>query len=122
MNLNSLTAVPWVSVRQEGEDGPTGKFILAQGLTALAIFDREDDCDFAALARNAFDVMMRRKWSVGWSTDHGGKYPPAWYVLQTNGYKLNPIGGPGYFYAVDPFSALVAADEWYKANVEAKQP
>lgn len=112
MDLSKLTPAPWSSVAQMWGDSavPTGKFVLAHGKTPVAIFLNEADCDAAALARNAFDVMMRRGWHSrllpdgrGWTVD----------VAQCRHY-----GDKGMF--ADPFTALVEADRWYAANVEGK--
>jgi hypothetical protein len=52
-DLNDLTPAPWASVRQAYQDGTlTGKCVLAHGMTTIAVFEREADCDFAARARN----------------------------------------------------------------------
>lgn len=70
------------------------------------------DLAFIALARNAFDVMMRRGW-------HPVKNGNDWHVVV-------PGTSHGVVYkfwhdragCVDPFTALVVADEWYRENVE----
>ncbi len=124
MNLDKISPAPWSSVIQAyatmlDENGgflPTGKFVLARGLEQVAIFDSEADCDHAALARNAFDVMTRRGWGVAVHLDGSvsGARPRCWVVVDEEG---NLVTNTSYF---DPFTALVAADEWYKANVENK--
>jgi len=60
---------------------------------------------FIVLARNAFDVMMRRGWSV--RKDLDGE----WFCMESSRDGLA-------IKAKDPFTALVEADRWYKANVE----
>lgn len=74
-----------------------------------------DDIGFIGLARNAFDVMMRR----GWYPVPFGK-PVKWRVWHPNagcrGFKGLPpfdLGPWG-----DPFTALVESDKWYRENVE----
>lgn len=64
------------------------------------------DWEFYELARNAFDVMMRRRW---------------WFVPCKNGWKVR-FPERDYTFEeqvfADPFTALVEADCWYVANVE----
>ena len=62
------------------------------------------------VAQRAFDVMMRRGWEVrresrGWIVPN---YAQHWYVPMSTQESHWP----------DPFTALVMADEWFKANVE----
>ena len=38
------------------------------------------------------------------------------------GYDLAKFGKDECFKAMDPFTALVEADKWFKANIEEKQP
>lgn len=65
--------------------------------------DQADDLTFAALARNAFDVMLRRGWTA---------YPvlDGWCVLDRSKTVLWANNEP--YNAADPFSALVEADRW----------
>ena len=74
-----------------------------------------DFAEFVAIARAAFDVMMRRKWEPqawleggqsSWGVDSSEKEMP---------YDLCDMRWP------DPFTALVEADKWYKENVEEGQ-
>lgn len=77
--------------------------------------------EFIALARNAFDVMMRRKtWIVRLMPSHADR--DSWVVL------WGLASGPGPFKEYqawayernhdNPFTALVEADKWYRENVE----
>jgi hypothetical protein len=69
---------------------------------------------FIALARNAFDVMMRRGWFPK-RADISRK----WFVLRlSDSFQHEELIGTGC--ADDPFTALVEADEWYKENVEGR--
>lgn len=72
------------------------------------------DLAFIKLARQAFDVMMRR---------------PSWYVqcLMLPDRRVYKVFGDGLDSIVcrnmprirdDPFTALVEADKWYVENVE----
>lgn len=67
--------------------------------------------EFAALARNAFDVMIRRGWHT-WPLDDG-----TWEVGSGDGrWWVETI--PSVLSWPDPFTALVAADQWYRENIE----
>ena len=110
---SKLTPEPW-EVDGTGwvlaGDDPIVECFDHKGLSLLRV------AEFIALARNAFDVMMRRGWSA--ERNAGGT---AWAVK--NAQSCNYVGHiPGKYVPQwpDPFTALVAADEWYKANVEKK--
>lgn len=94
IDLANLTPAPWISAPFKS-DGSGGTWLDIA------------DAHFIAIARNAFDVMMRRGWSV--KCFQSGR----WYVDNGSEY-LNS--------ADDPFTALLEADAWYKANVEAETP
>lgn len=68
------------------------------------------DMEFIALARNAFDVMMRRGW---WAE----KFSSGKWRLSFNcrGCGLGRYSDHHYD---DPFTALVEADRWFKENME----
>ncbi len=93
MDMSKLTPAPWGS----------GEFI--------ATYD--NDGKFITLARQAFDVMMRRKWRVC-----PVAAPEAWAVLNEKNVVL--WRNNECLTAADPFTALVEADRWYAANVEGK--
>ena len=76
------------------------------------------DAAFIALARNAFDVMMRRGWYPVFSPEHN-----RWTVC-TQGL-WNRMSGElalsfrdATHFCGNPFAALVEADKWYAENVE----
>ncbi len=110
MNLDNLAPAPWKAdgQRVEGPDegGDRGRMVIYDegGHT-------ETEAEFIALARNAFDVMVRRGWGVAcygpgrWVVPGFSKH---WYVVHA---------GPPYDYP-DPFTALVEADNWLKAREE----
>jgi len=75
------------------------------------------DAQFIALARNAFDVMMRREWGVKQCTV-GPECEPAWYADWST---VTNVEMPDSLYCKDPFTALVEADKWYRENVEKVQ-
>lgn len=110
LDLTKLTAAPWKSdgCNVIGPPEESGH---------MQIYDEgghnEADAVFIALARNAFDVMMRRK---KWFPVPNGV---SWDVCQENGTLEDPelvhawpMDWP------DPFTALVEADKWYKEHVE----
>lgn len=98
IDLSKLSPAPWVS--DKDADIWHGSHLIFRHTGC-----NEDDADFCALARNAFDVMMRRGWNVykemdGWSIG--------------NDSFLRGMGD------CDPFTALVEADKWYAENIERK--
>lgn len=73
----------------------------------------ETDAEFIALARNAFDIMMRHpSWTLRACLD--GEYRAYWHIEDD---LENRLGCGGY----DPFTALAEADKWYKENMENNQ-
>lgn len=84
-------------------------------------FGNQADAEFIALARNAFDVMMRRGWGVAsspqdklWFLHFQGDPEFAWRdERQLRDWSASHG-------AEDPFTALVEADRWYRQNVEAR--
>lgn len=123
MDLNNLSPAPWTpSVESDrGYKGNQfGRFFMptfAEAPFASGCNDADEkeaqattDAEFIALARNAFDVMMRRGWGVE-CADVGG---PCFTVVDACGHFINETAHR------DPFTALVEADRWYAANVEAK--
>lgn len=130
IDLTKLTPAPW----EVHDGGPNHSICAVTGEnTCGPLFERWDgsedttDAEFACLARNAFDVMMRRGWSVQAESDgpslrwwvsgenlfgRGGFDPNDWHPSAFDKY-LTETRWP------DPFTALVEADAWYVANVEA---
>jgi hypothetical protein len=74
--------------------------------------DGNADAAFIALARNAFDVMMRRGWGIFRLKDE------TWRVQDE--FSLWLWNDGRFFDGPDPFTALVEADRWYRENVEGK--
>jgi hypothetical protein len=68
------------------------------------------NAEFIALARNAFDVMMRR----GWSPERMGD---TWVVNDEDGRMFN-YQSEELMRWPDPYTALVEADAWYKEHIE----
>ena len=105
MDLNKLTPAPWLISAPASDQFPavvkqTGFPIL------LSEEDNVADLQFAALARNAFDVMMRRGW---WPISQGPG--TQWLVVIPDVNRLEQGGG---FVDDDPFTALIEADRWYR--------
>lgn len=118
MDLSKLTPAPWeavyglpsvdMRVYVPGEEGDERRYAICATEEKYVVGPEPngDDTDalFIALARNAFDVMMRRGWGVAKELD-------GWSVFGNGIVRGNP-GVP------DPFTALVEADKWYAAHVE----
>lgn len=102
MDVAKLIPAPWFSYGEQVCRGTPfdGSFI--------AEFEKRDDAFFVALARNAFDVMMRREWYPRKLTDGTWRVSCA-SVLPTRLINMHWDC---------PFAALVEADKWYRENVE----
>lgn len=142
MDLSKLTPAPWIATeaiewhpKQRGSFTDRGAFIMhgdrvvvEGGLQdeqggAVGVL-KQVDAEFIALARNAFDVMMRRgwgvvwigglvkKWGVDWNLDN---VPPRFHDL------LRDAVVSGSLYADDPITAIIESDRWYAENVDAKE-
>lgn len=111
-----LMPAPWeVYCESNNEDYPS-----ISGLTCglhggdSCIIDI-NHANFIALARNAFDVMMRRGWIAARATTG------EWVVKHGDGlakYEILDKPSGGLFFASDPFTAIVEADRWWKEYVE----
>ncbi len=113
MNMNKLTPAPWIlapwTLKQadviEGvEDEPCTVAKCWSSSFAPAPDIAKVNAEFIALARNAFDVMMRRGWGVE-------KLGDGWQIVTDEMRALRESFS-------DPFTALVEADKWHKENVE----
>ena len=74
--------------------------------------DKPTNVEFIAIARNAFDIMLRRGWHSILQDDGN------WLVMEDFHKSLFQTPTLKPFIAADPFTALVEADKWYKENVE----
>ena len=126
IDLAKLTPAPWIVgvtdsrliLRSEVEECNVAEIIWE---------DRKQhwqphDAAFIAVARAAFEVMMRRGWyakNFG-ECDVGGC---VWGIVMGNTYfNQTARGGISEFtHFADPFTALVEADTWYRENVEKAQ-
>lgn len=132
MDLSKLTPAPWyVEDSRTGSDMFIYEGDIDHGAMILSGEDRDfsipviavsfeegrfkeepEDLEFIALARNAFDVMMRRGWTARMVT-----FADGWGVCDSHGSP--PANFPGALFIFDdPFTALVEADKWYRENVE----
>ncbi len=111
MDLEKLSQAPWTawSMNAPPSQSPYGPYGRVIGPRFFFVDHSEclapDDAEFIALARNAFEVMMRRGWGVEWNAD---------------GWTVTGLNWSGPETAADPFTALVEADKWYRENVEKK--
>ncbi len=109
---SKLSPAPWL---MDGDGGIFGPHPDPPRECSRAV-----DLEFCCLARNAFDVMMRRGWTARKMAPQEG-----WLVQDNrNAPLLQPhmqSGRLDWFTAADPFTALVEADQWYRVNVEAKE-
>jgi|SRR6516162_4464215 len=126
MDLSKLSPAPW-KLQGDGEysaeDYPEVIFSNGDMLTRAlhgndSCLSCKADAEFIVLARNAFDVMMRRKWGLSYR----GGFEPGWFVLDILDDPLFPPGDEPALLPADPFTALVEADRWYTENVERTRP
>lgn len=126
LDLTRLTPAPWA---WHGPDDPGIEFgatcvcnVQCHGNVKTIAREREQfshaDAEFIALAHAAFDVMRRREWGVRLadSCPVAGRIVLQWQAIENRGGTV--VGINGMIWADDPFTALVKADAWYKANVE----
>ncbi len=125
IDLSKLTPAPWFitvfATVKESDKVTPDTFIVSEDDTWIAQMDQpecENDAAFIALARNAFDVMMRHpEWQIMWIGE--------WCVVSLADVLTREMDNK-YMKAVqqicnNPFSAFVAADEWVKENIEKPQ-
>lgn len=109
MDLSKLTPAPWKCYL--GAGGGADGFRTSKSVKKER--NAETDAEFIALARNAFDIMMRHpSWTLRACLD--GEYRAYWHIEDD---LENRLGCGGY----DPFTALAEADKWYKENMENNQ-
>lgn len=102
IDLDKLT--PAESWHPENWDGFTLNFLRSPAGAA--------DLSLIKLARNAFDVMMRRRWSVFCASN--GRWAVTWPEANSLHRFCNATGNS----YPDPFTAVVEANEWYKTNMD----
>lgn len=106
IDWSKLTPAPWEVLTDK--DSQTLFIPRPNGFPMLLEEDNDPvPLEFAALARNAFDVLTRRGWPVSrcptgeWKVDVPTRGGASWECR-----------------AGDPFAALIEADRWYRENVE----
>ena len=114
MDMSKLTPAPWMPLfadwqppRVVCESNEVGAIITGD------VVQGEQWAEFIALARNAFDVMLRRGWCAVPTLQVDESLGP-WCVRSRTELltRLMTLRWP------DPFTALVEADKWYAENVE----
>ncbi len=107
MNLAELTPAPWTTNEDLAVCGSDGTALCCCSCNYGHPVD-ETNAAFVSLARNAFDVLIRRgeKFMLT-KNEHGDQW-----MIDAEDY--------GWITGVwpDPFTALVEADKWYRENVE----
>lgn len=108
--MTSRGPAPWFNW-SHGAEGDFGLY-CGDPEDASEIFDllerREPvDLEFAALARNALDIMVRRGWGTE-AVSTSEHLPIVWRFVATLP-KGEPVNGVVYD---DPFTALVEAEKW----------
>lgn len=121
IDLSKLTPLPLTLTRGIPSEEPGQVRLVGAIHTFFARFvgcpgiDAEEESKFYVLARQAFDVMMRRReWHAMPCAD--GKWCAS-IVSQMIHWVMQGCGEVETHFP-DPFTALVETDAWYKANVE----
>ena len=118
IDLTKLSPAPWEAILCGKAEAPDTLKRIVQSVDpdgshiAFVFEDSPDNAAFIALARNAFDVMMRRGWTVTKHMQHDADHGK-WRVLDEWDRSVSPMPP-----SIDPFAALVEADAWYGKNVE----
>ena len=71
------------------------------------------------VARAAFDVMMRRGWTLQRRLVNGAF--SEWYVMESDDPDACGVTAGNVDCWPDPFTAIVEADAWYRENVEKQE-
>lgn len=106
-DISKLTAAPW-TVESSCAGDLWGFDIpeLPEASYRDSRFGKRADVEFIALARNAFDVMMRR----GWSPIKGDD---GWYAIDQYGTAIEDTSVDDW---PDPFTAIIEADKEFTAK------
>ncbi len=125
IDLTRLTPAPWLHFPERRTIASPHHGYLASCESLPGNINRDNtNAAFITLARNAFDVRLRRWWYSRFrKADWYG--PAAFYVYDQEGYEVRrkqsgtaQLADPTYFYSDDPDTCLVEADAWYRENVE----
>lgn len=126
MDVTKLTPAPWYAAKGSDEvwhdTSDRSWFVCDAGHNeTVKIGNAEAEAEFIALARNAFDIMMRRGWWSYLCKDGLWRYS---VVLKLE-RPADLIGGLEGIHLVgysDPFTAIVEADKWYRETIECEKP
>ncbi|HYE77641.1 MAG TPA: hypothetical protein VEI97_06620 [bacterium] len=114
MDLSKLSPTPWVvlypghSIVLEQAGGVHVAWFQTDDGPSLNRAEHEANANFCALARNAFEVMMRRQWNPIPQVDK------TWGIQNYETTYPKGLGGMGW---PDPFTALVEADKYYRETL-----
>ena len=129
LDLSKLTPAPWVVCRETEEFGTIGmpvvrmddddSIVVGHGSDWGPTTDNtETDATFIALARNAFEVLIRR----GWGVEKRGGCDPGWMVTDIIGDVFYPPDSDNTaILPSDPFTAIVEADKWLREHVKGEK-
>lgn len=102
--LKLVTPAPWIY----SFPGCVHVVCLHYKEPSLAHKEAEANAEFIALARNAEDVMLQRKWNPT-------RRPDGQWVVEDDHGNIHSKGSEGWHH---PFVALCEADAWVKKHVE----
>lgn len=114
LDLSKLTPAPWTT--EPGHNEKDERWGYCHETGPFVITGREPDTDdhFVCLARQAFDVMIRRGW-----TAVKNPYTKKWFAAETAFSDCSFEHIRGDILSFDtPYEALVEADKWYSEHVE----
>lgn len=112
LDLSRLPAAPWNALKG-AINHPSGFPML------LAETDEPGDLaalEFAAMARGALEIQMRRKWTSSFDFDGWCVIDDECCLIMTNKTLENPEGESKCW--PDPITALIEAEKWWVANVK----
>lgn len=113
LDLSKLTPATWFCEKE-----PTKIILSSSDVQRIAwVFDNafdENHTEFIALARNAFNIMMRRGWRLVNGVQHG---VDGLFWAAQGPFDHHEIGVDGKWHS-DPFTALIEADRWFSEHVE----
>ena len=119
LDLTKLSPAPWHAEQQHDQaevwGGEGGFSQLMYGA-----LERMTDLEFVVLARNAFDIQMRRRkegWCVG--TDMDGRFRLMGFMLLESMQQNEPWMKWIRTHSFDnPLTCWIEAEKWYVENVE----
>lgn len=114
LDLTKLSPAPWFADPRDRLVIDAGRSVLTTEVELAAGGSNRPTVDmaFVALARNAFDVQLRRGWGVMPCRSVAG-----WWVCKDSEGTPFRDDCPRLYWP-DPFTALVEADKWYRENAE----